>query len=349
MAASMFLSAWSLSLLLCSIIVLFLVAGAARTGVRVLRYWNPASDSNLQISLENETWLASTLIEFALAVQGLSLVLFILAADSYSQVIAGAMCATGSLLANEFGLPTLSLKLAGFFLYAFWILLHQLDIRSEVYPLVRVKYVYLLLLLPFILADGILQTLYIAKLDPDIITSCCAVVFSAAPGEGGNLLGSLPRNAMLGLYYATIVVLLGLALLLRDRLPGLKPAGEKARTMLTFLYAGGWLWFFGLALAVITSVISSYIYAMPFHRCPFCIIKPEYGYIGLAIYFTLIGGTFFGTSTALAAVLGHRPGLAGPVRKYRRIAVDLSFYLLLILTILTSYHYLLYTLTGGES
>lgn len=345
----MFLSAWSLSLVLCSIIVLFLVATAARTAVRVLRHWDSASDSNLQISLENETWLASALVEFALAVQGLSLLLFILAADSYSQVIAGAMCATGSLLANEFGMPTLYLKLAGFFLYAFWLLLHQLDIRSEVYPLVRIKFVYLLLLLPFLLADVILQTLYIAKLDPDIITSCCAVVFSGAPGEGGNLLGSLPQTTMLGLYYGTIVVLLGLALVMNDRMPAVKPVGKRVQTILSFFYATVWLWFFGLALAVITSVISSYIYAMPFHRCPFCIIKQEYGYIGLAIYFTLICGTFFGLSTALAAVLGRRPDLAGPVSRYRKIAVNLSFLLLFILVILSSYHYLVYMITGGES
>jgi hypothetical protein len=345
----MFLSAWSLSLILCSIIVLFLVATAAGTGVRVLRHWDSSSDGNLQISLENETWLASTLIEFALAVQGLSLLLFILAADSYSQVIAGAMCATGSLLANEFGMPTLYLKLAGFFIYAFWILLHQLDIRSEVYPLVRIKYVYLLLLLPFLLADVILQTLYIANLNPDIITSCCAVVFSEALGEGGNLMGSLPPTALLSLYYGTIVVLLCLALVMNDRMPVVKPVGKRTQTILAFLYATGWFWFFGLALVVITSVISSYIYAMPFHRCPFCIIKQEYGYIGLVIYFTLICGTFFGLSTALVAVLDRRSDLVGQAIHYRKIAVDLSFLLLIILTLLSSYHYLAYMITGGES
>ena len=71
----MFLSAWSLSLVFCSIIVLFLGANAVRTGIRVLRFWDPDSDNNLQIRLENETWLASTLVEYAMAVQGLSLLL----------------------------------------------------------------------------------------------------------------------------------------------------------------------------------------------------------------------------------------------------------------------------------
>jgi hypothetical protein len=344
----MFLNAWSLSLVVCSIVVLFLVVNAVRTGVRVLRYWDPASDSTLQIGLENETWLASTLVEFALAVQGLSLLLFILAADNYSQVIAGAMCATGSLLANEYGLPTLTLKLVGFFLYGFWILLHQLDIRSEVYPLVRVKYVYLLLLLPLLLADVILQTLYIAKLDPDIITSCCAVVLSETAVESGNLLGLPPRTAMLKLFHGTIAVLIGCALLMNNLVPGLKSAAERWRAPLSFFYACGWLWFFGLALTAIATVISSYIYAMPFHRCPFCIIKPEYGYIGLGIYFTLICGAFFGVSIAAAEVLGRRPELRVPAGHYRKGAVYLSLAMLIVFTMLSSYHFLAYILTGGE-
>lgn len=344
----MFLNAWSLSLVFCSVIVLFLVANACRTGIRVLRFWDPASDSALQIGLENETWLASTLVEYALAVQGLSLLLFILAADNYSQVIAGAMCATGSLLANQYGLPTLFLKLAGFFLYGFWILLHQLDIRSEVYPLVRVKYLYLLLLLPLILADIVFQSLYIAKLDPDIITSCCSVVLSDAAGQDGNLLAGLPHQPMLVLYYGTMAVLALCALLGNNLLPGLRIAAGRWQAGLSFFYGAIWLWFFGLALLTITSVISSYIYAMPFHRCPFCIIKREYCYIGLAIYFILICGSFFGVSVAVAEVVGRSSDLSGAARRYRKAAIYFSLVLLILLAILSSYHYLAYIVTGGQ-
>ena len=193
----MFLSIWSLALTFCGVIALFLVAVAARTGWRVLRYWNPASDDNLQIRLESETWLASTLVQYGLGLQLLTLLLFILAADQFSQVIAGAMCATGSLLADSFGMPALYLKLAGVFLYGFWLLLHQLDIRVETYPLVRLKFIYLLFLLPFLLTDFTLQTLYIAGIKPDIITSCCSVVFAEAGPDSGNLIGVLPRQVML--------------------------------------------------------------------------------------------------------------------------------------------------------
>ena len=56
-------------------IVLFLGITACMTAVRVLKDWDPASDSNRQIRLENETWLASTLVEYGLGFQIITLVL----------------------------------------------------------------------------------------------------------------------------------------------------------------------------------------------------------------------------------------------------------------------------------
>jgi hypothetical protein len=339
----MFLSLWSLALTFCGLIALFLIAVAARTAFRVLRFWDPASDDALQISLESETWLASTLVVYGLALQILTLLLFILAADQFSQVIAGAMCATGSLMSNPFGMATLYFKLAGVFLYGFWLLLHQLDIRVETYPLVRLKFAYLLALLPFLLADVLLQTLYLAGLKPDIITSCCSVVFAQAGPESGNLMGIPPRGLMLAGYYGGILALALVGVML------LKNVGGKAwRRLLTAVYSLGWVTFFFLALAVITSIISCYIYALPNHRCPFCIIKPEYNYIGLAIYFTLIGGAFFGASAGVAALVGRHPDLTEPASRYRQAAIRISLVLLVLFTILTSYHYLLYLFTGGE-
>lgn len=335
----MFLNIWSLALTFCGLIALFLVVVAARTGWRVLRHWNPASDDNLQIRLESETWLASTLVQYGLGLQILTLLLLVLAADQFSQVIAGAMCATGSLLADPFGMPALYLKLTGVFLYGFWLLLHQLDIRVETYPLVRLKFIYLLFLLPFLLADFTLQTLYIAGIEPDIITSCCSVVFAEAGPDSGNLIGIVPQGMMLAAYYGGI---LGLALI------GARLVKGGRHPFLTGLYSLGWAAFLFLALLAITAVISCYIYALPNHRCPFCIIKPEYYYIGLAIYTTLIGGAFFGLSTGVAALLGRNPELAGPAGRYRRAAVKISLAFLALFALLTSYHYLLYMITGGE-
>jgi len=335
----MFLNSWSLGLTLAALIVLALGIFAGRTAIRVLRYWNPSSDSNLQIKLENEIWLASTLVEYGLGFQIITLILFVLAADTFCQVIVGAMCATGALLANDFGMPALLVKIIGVFLYGFWIVLHKLDISSETYPLVKMKYVYLLLILPLLLIDITLQTLYISFLSPDIITSCCAVVFSSSAETGGNLLESFPQITLLILYYGSIValIIMGFILLKRWMLP------------LAAAFSACWLWFLGLATVAIITVFSSYIYAMPYHNCPFCILKPEYHYIGFALYFTLIPASFFGISTVLVESVKNRADLAGPVAKFQRTAIKISLILLLLLAITSSYHYLLYKISGGES
>ena len=337
----MFLDAWSLALSLAGLVVLFLLTLAARTGVRVLRFWDPASDDQRQIRLESEIWLSSTLVAYALGIQILLLALFVQAADEFAGVIAGAMCATGSLLSNDFGMPTLLVKLAGVFCYGFWLVLHHLDIQSESYPLVRAKFVYLLALLPLLATDLSLQTLYLANLSPDIITSCCAVVFSAGAGGDGNLLAGWSQSASLGLFYATAAILAALAgwLLKGRRQP--RPGGELCYSLI-------WLWFLGLALTVITTVVSSYIYAMPFHRCPFCILKPEYGYIGFAIYGSLLLAAFYGLTVWPVGRLASREGLAGVVVAYQRRAIKCSLLFLLLFVALASFHWLRYLLLGGE-
>lgn len=334
----MFLNPWSLALSLCSLVVLVFGAIAGKTAVRVLRFWNQDSDSNQQIRLENEIWLSSTLVSYGLGFQILTLILFVLAADKFCQVIVGAMCATGALLANPYGMPALLVKLFGVFFYGFWILLHQLDIRSEHYPLVRIKYLTLLLLLPLLILDVTLQTLYIAGIKPDIITSCCAVVFSDSTGGGTNLLSGYSQQGLLIAFTSTIICLavMGLRLL------------RRWQSWLAGLYATGWLWFFGLSLVMITTVISSYVYAMPYHKCPFCILKPEYHYFGLALYGTLIPATFFGASAPFTGLLRNKTGLSWVVDRYQRLAVKLSLLLLLIFSGLSFYHYLKYLISGGE-
>ena len=65
----MFLNSWSLGLTLAGLIILILGLLACRTAVRILRHWDPSTDTNLQIKLENEIWLVSTLVEYGLGFQ----------------------------------------------------------------------------------------------------------------------------------------------------------------------------------------------------------------------------------------------------------------------------------------
>jgi len=334
----MLLNSWSIALAICGLVVLFLMAIAVRSALRVLFFWDLASDSNRQIQLENEIWLTSTLVEYALAIQIVSLILFVLAADFYSHSITGAMCATGSFLANSYGIPALVIKIGGVFFYGYWIVLHRLDIGSEQYPLVRMKYLYLLLLFPLLLLDLTLESFFIYGLKPDIITSCCAVVFDDATGGGTNLLAGFSHTTSMALFYGTLggIVAFGVLLL------------RYWRRWLSVMFGGCCLWFFFLSLTVITTEFSSYIYAMPFHKCPFCILKPEYHYIGFLIYATLFAGTFFGMNVALLETIRTGKGLGKSVAVFQKISVRISLLFLLLFAFVSSYHYWRYLLVGGE-
>lgn len=334
----MFLNPWSVALCLLSFAALFLIGIACKTAISVLRYWDPASDGPLQIRLENETWLSSTLVQYALGFQILSLVLFASAADKFSQVISGAMCATGALTANSFGMPALYVKLVGAFFYGFWIVLHYLDISSERYPLLRLKYILLVFLLPLLIVDAVTQTLYIAELKPDIITSCCAVVFGEGSGNDGNLLGVVPQGMVLAAFYVTAVLLAICGHFLFRRL--WKP--------LLLINGVIWLWFVGISFVAITAIFSSYVYAMPYHHCPFCILKPEYSYIGFLMYGTMLPAGFFGISSALVSLIPDRFGLDSVIHRFQKTAVLLSSILLVCFVIVSSYHYVVYRFLGGE-
>ena len=339
----MLLNSWSITLIVISTAALFLAGGTLRTAIRVLRSWNIEADTARQIRLEDETWLSALLMEYGMALQLISLFILILAADSYSETLIGAMCATGAFLANGYGIPLLLVKLLGVFLYGFWIVLHRLDICCEDLPLTKVKFSYALFLAPLLVVDLVLLVLYLTQLQPDIITSCCGVVFGSADGDGKNLIGPVPLRLVMVVFYGLAGLLAGFAFLLvkkTDRAAGLTDK------IIGLLFSLLWLFFFLLSLVVITAVISSYIYQMPFHRCPFDILKKEYNFIGYALYLPLFGASFLGMSTGLASLFATHSSLQRPVHVLQQVALRLTLFLLPLFLLVVSWFPLTYLLAA---
>ena len=54
-----------------------------------------------------------------------------------------------------------------------------------------------------------------------------------------------------------------------------------------------------LAAVAIVSAISLYIYELPTHHCPFCIVMQEYHYIGYLLYTLLFGAVVAGIGSGL--------------------------------------------------
>ena len=309
----MLLSPAILALIGVSAVVNGLLLLAAGFALRVLRHWDIASGSELQLRLERATYLISTLVAFAFLAESVSLLLFVYNAESMSTQFVGAMCATGVLNVNAWGWPTLFLKIGVFFAGALWLLLNRLDNQGYDYPLIRLKYGLLLAMAPLVLIEGLVQLQYFLGLDPDIITSCCGSLFSAdAQGVAGEMAGVAPDRAMLGLVAGGLVVLASGALFLGRRRGA---AWLAASAVLAF----------GTALVAVVSLIALYVYEHPHHHCPFCILKAGHGFIGYWLYIPLFSGTAYALAAGLLAHWRDIPSLTAAAdtdtRRYAILAL----------------------------
>ena len=110
-----------------SILVSFMILYSASYAFQILRKWDLQSGSELQLNLERRTYLISTLLAYAFGFELLSFFLFVFTADQVHTFFVGAMCAAGSLYANDYGYPTLIVKLVNFLLAGIWLVVNYVD------------------------------------------------------------------------------------------------------------------------------------------------------------------------------------------------------------------------------
>ncbi len=289
--------------LLASYISSGMVLYAMFYGVQILRYWDIQSGHELQLVLERKTYLISTLLSYVFGLQLLSLFLFIFTADSLAPLFVGAMCAVGTLNVDPYGYPALTLKILNFILAGLWLILNYADNQGYDYPLIKRKYQLLAFVAPVIILEMILESAYFLGMKPDVITSCCGSLFSSERVTGlGSEIASMPALPMLWFFYGVMscTLICGIVFYLKG-LGG-------------YLYAALSLLIFLISLAAIISSISLYIYELPTHHCPFCIIMEEYSYIGYLLYIILFG----------AVVSGLGVGVLSPSRNVESLKLMLS-------------------------
>lgn len=294
--------------LLASYIGGFMLLYAAYYGVQILKHWNIDSGDELQLVLERKTYLISTVLSYVFGLQLLSLFLFIFTADALGPLFVGAMCAAGTLNVNGFGYPTLELKILNFILAGLWLVLNHADNQGYDYPLIKTKYWLLAVVAPFIVIETVLESFYFLGMRANVITSCCGSLFSSDNVEGlGSEIAALPAKPVLWTFYLTM-----LATLSCGAFTYLKRRGG-------YVYAGLSLLMFAVSLLAIISAISLYIYELPTHHCPFCIIMEDYQYIGYLLYLLLFGGVVTGMGSGLLLpfreVASLKPLLGGVIGK----------------------------------
>ncbi len=312
-----------LALLTASLTISLLLLAASWHGLRILRFWDLGSGSERQLALEQRTYLITTILGYALLFQILSLFLFIYTADDLHTVFTGAMCAAGTLQANQYGYPTLLLKLLNCLLAGGWLILNHADNQGYDYPLIRPKYLLVVLMTALVLTETVLLFSYVLNLQGNLITSCCGSLFSSEqPGITGELAG---------LSHWTMAIWFGVSSLV-----ALASGGWFVLTG-----RGGWLFslasslFMVSALAAIISFISLYYYELPTHHCPFCILQREYQAVGYPLYAALLGGGISGIGVGLVMPARRIVSLASavPVLQRRLAQVSLACMLLFLVMV----------------
>jgi hypothetical protein len=271
-----------IALVVSSLVVTAMVLYSAYYGVQILRRWDMASGSELQLALERRTYLISTILVFVFGVEILAALLYVVTADTLCTYFVGAMCAAGTLNVNSFGYPTLVIKILNFFLAGIWIIINYADNKGYDYPLIKTKYALLLVIAPLILTETILQGEYFRGLRADVITSCCGTLFSADTRGIASEMASLPSLPMKYAFFAT----LGLTLIAGVYFVLTRRGG--------YVFSSLSLTAFVVSMLSIISFISLYYYELPTHHCPFCVLQREYYYVGYPVYLFLFGGALSG-------------------------------------------------------
>jgi hypothetical protein len=293
-----------------------LVGGAAVQGAVILARWDLQSGSQRQLELERRTALVSTLLSRALAFQVLSTFLFVFTADALAPQFTGAMCAAGSLKADPNGYPALLLMLASAVGGGLWLVVDHADGQGHDYPLLRAKYGLLLLLAPLVLVAAFHLLAYFGGLRPDVITSCCGSLFGRAGRGVGADLAALPPRLSGGLLFGTVGGAMAAAAWLWRRGRGAGPLAALSAAALVASLAG------------IIAFVSPYVYELPTHHCPFCLLQREYHFIGYPLYGSLLGGSVAGMGAGLLGWFREVPSLAERLPALQRRLAGVAFVLL---------------------
>ncbi|NOZ77278.1 MAG: hypothetical protein GXO65_06380 [Euryarchaeota archaeon] len=312
----MIFNPWIIAQIFGLAVVLVLSLYGAAVGVRILRRWDIESPSQEQLELERRTYLVSTIMQYVLGFEVLSLLVFVMTAEALHTAIQGAMCAFGSLNANPYGFRTLGVKILSVFFYSTWLAVNYLDSQAEDYPLVRFKYLLLLLILPILATEVFFELKYFLAIKPNVITSCCGSVLQRPTNPYGFILLNIPKPPVVVLFYAGVGATALLHILYR------RGAG------LAYPVAALSIATFGISLVALMVFLGPYmnvlLYGLPTeHRCPFEVLAGPY-YIGYPLYTALFLGGIFGMLVGVVEPFKKHPTIREATARFQARASLIS-------------------------
>ena len=268
--------------------VIFLVFGtiAFVLSFQIALKWDMDATTRLQYRLEKQSFLTATIIKYIFAIKLLLFLFFVFTLDKISNLLTGAMCAVGVIDATEYGIYLMILKLFNMYVFAFWLSLHYLDIKSPLLPYTKAKFEVFIVAYWFLVAEIIIEIVMFNSIDTNKMVSCCGTLYSASANSPIGDVLRISTPLLLGLFYGNYLLIIYFY-----------------KHRVKYLFAISNLTFIFIALIALISFFGTYIYQLPTHHCPFCILQKDYYYVGYFIYTFLFIGTFYGVNSAILEML----------------------------------------------
>ena len=268
--------------LLSEMIIYTLMVIAFLLTPNIIRNWDFSHFSSEQFKLENSSYLIITIISFTIMLKIILLPYFVYTIDELSNIVTGAMCGAGVIKANSYGNPLLLLKIVIIFLSGFWITLNRLDLKAKDYPYITIKLWLFIAIFALITMELTLDLLYFSNIETSKPVSCCSAIF-----EGGD---SLPFG--LDIFKILVLFYLIYFLILLTTISKQYIASIFANALFLPISYYAIVYFFG-----------TYIYQLPTHKCPFCMLQSDYYFIGYIIWGLMLIGIFLGIDYPLSRVI----------------------------------------------
>ena len=254
--------------------------------INIVKKWNLSSTSQVQYKLEKQSFLVATIIKYIFIIKLPLFLFFIFTADKLSDIITGAMCAAGVVSSVSLSTPMFFFKILNLYIFGFWLILHHYDLKNEHQPYTRYKFLLYIFGFFLLVAEIYLEISFFTSLDVSKLVSCCGTIFSATSTSSISWIFSIDKIYFIYAFYISFAFL-----------------------VLSYILKNAIAIFLSNATYIVISIISlimffgTYIYQLPTHHCPFCMLQKDYDYIGYVLYISLYAGTFFGISGAIMSKL----------------------------------------------
>jgi len=273
----MFLSPEILTLQILNFVFLFFSSIAFYLSFKIYRNWDINSTSKKQYKLERQCYLTSVIIKYIFIVKLPIFLFFIFTLDKLSDIVTGAMCAAGIVDATIYGSYLLVLKIINLYLFGFWLIMHNKDIKDENLPYTKQKFGLFLIIFVLFIFEIVVEILTFNNFDISQLVSCCGTLYSSNNSSYISTLFQINSSIIISIFYINFLVMVVFYLLKQKEL----------FTLANIFY---------LLTSIISLIIffGTYIYELPTHHCPFCFLQKEYYHVGYLIYILLFIGTFNG-------------------------------------------------------